>query len=133
MNRRDRIPLPLVKARRLQQLAAGLVLTLISALALFADDWPQWRGPSRNGHAAADAQPISSLPAELNPLWRLSVGGGFSSPVISSNKLIYCDGKGDQEIAHCVDAGSGKEIWHLAYAPIFQDEWGAGPRSTPGR
>jgi outer membrane protein assembly factor BamB len=111
-------------------------ILVISAIVLMAatlrgDDWPQWRGPFRNGHAGADAAAIGKLSNELMPTWRIAIGGGFSSPVISGTKLIYCDGNDGQEIAHCIDAATGKELWKFAYAPIFQDEWGAGPRSTP--
>jgi len=118
-------------AKNLRKTVCLLAPILCCAATLLADDWPQWRGPFRNGHAAPDAPAVSSLPAEVAPVWRTSIGGGFSSPVVLSNRLVYLDGKGAQEIAHCVDATSGKELWQLAYAPIFQDEWGAGPRSTP--
>ena len=96
-----------------------------------AGDWPQWRGPARTGHAPADAPEISSLPKELKALWKLSIGGGFSSPVIAGGKLGYLDEKDGQEVAHLLDAATGKEIWSAPYAEAFRDEWGAGPRSTP--
>jgi outer membrane protein assembly factor BamB len=115
----------------LTPLSAACAAVLLTASALTADDWPQWRGPSRNGHAADDAPAIGSLSAELSPAWRISIGTGFSSPVVSGTKLIYCDGKEGQEFAHCIDASSGKELWAVQYAPAFQDEWGMGPRSTP--
>ena len=110
-----------------------LVVLILAAAALQArgDDWPQWRGPFRTGHAASDAPAITTLPPELHALWKIRVGGGFSSPVISGNKLLYLDEQDGQEHAHLVDASNGKEIWNVAYAPVFQDEWGAGPRSTP--
>lgn len=109
------------------------VVFSLAAVALQAkgDDWPQWRGPFRTGHAASDALPITGLPTELKPLWKIRAGGGFSSPVISGKKLLYLDEQTGQEHAHLVDTSNGKEIWNIAYAPVFQDEWGAGPRSTP--
>src|SRR6266850_2391462 len=96
-----------------------------------ADEWPQWRGPFRTGHAASDALQVTALPTELQPVWRVRVGGGFSSPVVSGNKLVYQDEHDGQEYAHLLDASTGKEVWNIAYATVFQDEWGAGPRSTP--
>jgi len=102
--------------------AAGLTL---------ASDWPQWRGPFRTGYAGPDSPPVNSLAADLQPVWRTPIGGGFSSPVVSQGKLLYLDEHDGQEWAHLLDATSGKEIWKVAYAPVFQDEWGAGPRSTP--
>jgi len=108
--------------------ALSLAATTLQAR---GDDWPQWRGPLRNGHAASDAPAINSLPTELHAVWKIRVGGGFSSPVISANKLLYLDEQNGQEHAHLLDTSTGKEIWNIAYAPVFQDEWGAGPRSTP--
>src|SRR5882672_2460621 len=107
------------------------IFALLTTTAFGASDWPQWRGPYRNGHAPANAPAVNSLPKELKPIWRIKVGGGFSSPVISAGKLVYLDEEGGQEIAHLLEAATGKEIWKISYAPVFQDEWGAGPRSTP--
>src|SRR4051794_14517242 len=118
-------------SRKSKACAVAAFLVLLISQRLLADDWPQWRGPFRTGHAAPDAPAIGALSAELPPVWRIPIGGGFSSPVVLGGKLIYCDGKDGKEIAHCVDARTGKEIWNFTYAPVFQDEWGAGPRSTP--
>jgi outer membrane protein assembly factor BamB len=94
-------------------------------------DWPQWRGPTRDGHAGADTPTVASLAAEPKVTWRLSIGGGFSSPVVASGKLIYLDAENGQEVVHALDAQSGRELWRLAFATMFEDEWGPGPRSTP--
>jgi outer membrane protein assembly factor BamB len=98
---------------------------------LNAADWPQWRGPARNGHAAPGSPAPATLPKELKPAWKINVGGGFSSPVVVGNKLVYLDENGSREIAHCLNTTDGSELWEMDYADRFQDEWGAGPRSTP--
>jgi outer membrane protein assembly factor BamB len=104
---------------------------LMSASISQAGDWPQWRGTERNGHASPDPSAITSLPQNLKPVWRLEIGGGFSSPIVAAGKLAYLDAQDGKEVAHLVDAGTGKEIWHAAYGDIYEDEWGQGPRSTP--
>jgi outer membrane protein assembly factor BamB len=96
-----------------------------------AGDWPQWMGPNRDGHAPADSPAVTRLPADPHPLWQKKVGGGFSSPVVSGGKLVYFDEGGGQEIVHCLDAASGTEIWRAEIGSVYEDEWGAGPRSTP--
>jgi len=96
-----------------------------------AGDWPQWRGPARSGHAATDVAAPTALPKELKPAWKLPVGGGHSSPIVAGKRLVYLDENGSREIAHVVDAATGKELWQVDYADRFQDEWGAGPRATP--
>jgi len=108
----------------------GLLLLIVPGGSR-AGDWPQWRGPERTGHAAIDEHVLASLPKDPRVLWRLNIGGGFSSPVVAGGKLAYLDVQGGQEVAHLLEAQSGKEIWHVAYAEMFEDEWGPGPRSTP--
>lgn len=105
---------------------AGLVAEVASG-----GDWPQWRGPNRDGHAAADAPPVTALATNPRVLWKLAVGGGFASPVIAGGKLVYLDERDQKETAHCLDAATGKEIWSVPFSDSYQDEWGAGPRSTP--
>ncbi len=108
-------------------LAAGLLI----ASACAGGDWPQWRGPNRDGHAAPGEPALSSLPANLAPAWRRAVGGGFASPIVIDGRLIYVDETGGREIAHCLDAANGAELWQVSYADSYRDEWGAGPRCTP--
>jgi len=96
-----------------------------------AGDWPQWRGPERTGHAVGESLGPPSLAKESKTLWRLEIGGGFSSPVVAGGKLVYLDGREGKEVAHLVDAQTGKELWRAAFGDLYEDEWGPGPRSTP--
>lgn len=105
------------------------LLTMVS-LSTHAGDWPQWRGPERDGNSSELAS-LNKLSTDLKPAWRIQVGGGHSGPVAAGNTVIYVDEDGTNEVAHALDAASGKERWKVAYAPRFQDEWGAGPRATP--
>ncbi len=96
-----------------------------------AGDWPQWFGPNRNGHASVDSPAVQRLASEPRALWRKKIGGGFSSPVVAEGKLVYFDENGAEEVAHALDARTGAEIWRAPIDGVYQDEWGAGPRSTP--
>src|SRR5436190_3222819 len=96
-----------------------------------AADWSQWRGPERTGHAATEAVALASLSKDPKAVWRLEIGGGFSSPVVSADKLAYLDAQDGKEVAHLVDAKNGKEIWRVPFSDVYEDEWGPGPRSTP--
>lgn len=96
-----------------------------------AGDWPQWHGPTRDCRVSEAGPVPTALPKELKPVWKLAVGGGHSSPVVTDGKLIFLDEDGREEVAHCVDAGSGRELWRVPFAARNEDEWGAGPRSTP--
>src|SRR5258708_406890 len=86
-------PVGVLKFATMNQVSSRLAVLLLcaSVSSLFAGDWPQWRGPDRSGHAAADAKFPQTLPAEPKSLWRLDIGGGFSSPVVAGGKLAYLD------------------------------------------
>ena len=114
-------------------LATARILLVIASVPLLssADDWPQWRGPKRTGYAAADAAKLEKLPAAPKVVWKVDVGGGFSGPVVSGKRLIYLDENGASEVAHAVEATTGRELWKVEYAAMFRDEWGSGPRATP--
>ncbi len=102
-----------------------------SPAAIAPDGWPQWRGPFRTGHAAPDSPVPPNLVADLKPVWKISIGGGFSGPIVAGGKLAFLDEQDGQETAHLLDAATGRELWRAPYAETFGDEWGAGPRATP--
>ena len=102
----------------------------LMTFALQAADWPQWRGPKRDGYPAGQLT-ITSLPKELKAVWKNAIGPGFSSPIVAGGKLVYLDESDGKEAVHCLAATSGKEIWKTVLADSAGDEWGSGPRSTP--
>ena len=108
-----------------------LVLQAVfGCLSSTASDWPQWRGPNRDGHALEESL-LATLPSELKPIWKRPVGTGFSAPVVAGEVLIYLDEQGGRETAHALAPSTGVELWKVAFADAFSDEWGVGPRSTP--
>ncbi len=115
--------------KRLVLLAAVLLLPL----AADAVDWPQWRGPNRDGTVADPNHSLNALPAEPKVLWKIDVGAGQASPIISGGTVVYLDAQNGQETAHAVDAKSGRLLWTVPIAPTvkFQNNYGDGPRCTP--
>ena len=110
----------------------GITLAaLLVTLPVDAGDWAQWRGPNRDGHAGPGEKLPDKLPADFSPTWKIPSGGGFSSPVVAGDKVVYMGGDGMQEVAHCVDAKTGKELWNQPIADQYVDEWGTGTRATP--
>jgi hypothetical protein len=115
-----------------------VVLAVLTALAAAgaqtSTDWPQWRGPSRDG--AVHAALPSLWPEALKKRWETPIGAGHSSPVVSGNRVVVIARQGDQEIVRALDVATGKEIWRAAYqAPYIVNSaaWahGPGPKSTP--
>jgi outer membrane protein assembly factor BamB len=106
-------------------------LALLTAISIAATDWPQWLGPSRDAHAGAGEKLLEKISPDLTPVFRLPIGTGFSGPVVAGDRLVYVDGVGEEEVAHCVDLKSTKEIWKQPFAKKYTDEWGSGTRATP--
>src|SRR4051794_39449379 len=80
-----------------------------------ADDWPQWRGPNRDG-VWSETDILESFPAEgLKIRWRAPVGFGWSSPVISQGRVFVTDSQltlpHARERLHCFDELTGKPLW----------------------
>jgi outer membrane protein assembly factor BamB len=98
-----------------------------------AQDWPQWRGPGRDGRAAIFAVP-ASWPKELTQSWRVTVGYGDSTPALVAERLYVFSRQGANEVARCLDAATGKELWKDSYAAQAVSGPAAshpGPRSSP--
>ena len=57
-------------------LASTFLLATVTAL---ASDWPQWRGPNRDGKVVDVALP-QTWPKTLKEEWKVTVGIGHSSP-----------------------------------------------------
>jgi outer membrane protein assembly factor BamB len=111
-------------------------LRLILTAALLAShapaaDWPQWRGPNRNGVSAE--QVSAAWPAEgPSVLWRTSIGIGFSSLSISQGRVYTMGNTNNQDTVWCFEARTGKPLWHRSYASLLGPQWyEGGPGSTP--
>ena len=92
-------------------------LTGLITTQLFASDWPQWRGPNRDGKAA-DFKAPASWPTELKQKWRVTVGDGVATPALASGKLYVFTRDGANEIARCLNAADGKELWQDKYEAL---------------
>jgi outer membrane protein assembly factor BamB len=105
---------------------------LLGGIALSAADWPQWRGPRRDG-IAAETGLLKSWPVQGPPLaWRASgAGNGYSSFAVAGGRLYTLGAKGDQEYAIAYDVGTGKSVWEAPIGQRLSQDRGDGPRGTP--
>lgn len=77
-------------------------------------DWPWWRGPLRNGTAAADQTPPLQWSETENVIWKTSVPGrGHSSPTVVGERLFLTTADPEQQIQSvlCYDRASGSLRW----------------------
>ncbi len=110
----------------------ALILSVLFAPALFAADWPQWRGPNRDGHVPDGVPVPTSLPDSPKILWRQKAGFAVASPVVGGGKTVYLDNTADKEVVHAVDAATGAPAWSIELDDVHKDSQTApGPRCTP--
>lgn len=106
-------------------------LLLLSATVAVAADWPQWRGPDRNG-ISLETGIRSKFDNEPKLLWTFDKGGNaYSGPAIVGTTLYSLGTRGGQDIAFAIDTESGTEKWHKDLGPAFKQGYGDGARCTP--
>ncbi|MGH9790249.1 MAG: PQQ-binding-like beta-propeller repeat protein, partial [Candidatus Acidiferrales bacterium] len=90
-----------------------LTLSAVPALAQ-GGDWPEWRGPNRDGVSAEKNLPEKWTLDGENFLWRVPYGGR-SAPVVWGNRVYVQNSSGArenlQERVMCLDANTGKVLW----------------------
>ena len=114
---------------------------LATAAALPAADWPQWRGPNRDGHSPETGL-LKAIPKDGPPLvWTANLGGvGYSSPAVVGDRLFVTAAEdsenGQKEYAICLGAKDAKPLWKVPLPEKnardeYDTGWGSGPRGTP--
>jgi outer membrane protein assembly factor BamB len=112
--------------------AAAFGATLLIAYAQAAD-WPQWRGPNRDGRVTDFAVP-KSWPKEPSKRWSVDVGDGVSTPAVVGDKVYVFSRQGGDEVTRCLNAEDGKQVWedkHPAQQISGPAQSFSGPRSSP--
>lgn len=117
---------------RLPPMRLLLPALLACALPLAASDWPQFRGPGRNGISPEDAW-THAWPAEgPKKLWSARVGTGFASIAVSGGRAYTQGNELDQDSVWCLDATTGATVWRHTFASRLDPKYYAGgPSATP--
>lgn len=113
-----------------------LLLTLKLASSLHAAEWPQWRGPNRDGHAPTARLPEKWPEHAPKPAWKMKIGEGYSGVSIAGGKVFALarDHKKGIERGFCLDLVNGKQLWDVSYEATFKapdPTAGRGPNATP--
>jgi len=111
------------------------IVVAVASQVCFAQDWPQWRGPNRDGVVASFTAP-KVWPDKLKTVWRVQAGIGHSSPVVAGRRVYLHSRQEENEVASCFDLDTGKLIWHDSYPTPYTMNpaamgHGKGPKSTP--
>jgi outer membrane protein assembly factor BamB len=92
-------------------------------------DWPQWRGPDRNGRSTETGL-LKEWPKDGPPLlWRIDgLGKGYSSVSIAGGRIFTMGDRGQGQFVIALDLGTRKELWATRAGNAWRD---GGPRCTP--
>ena len=106
----------------------------LSSTGSLAEDWPQWRGPSRDG-TWQETDIIDKLPeGQLRHVWSTQIGPGYSGPTVAQGRVYVMDRQPkDREATeriHCLDSQSGKSLWTFEYPAEYRISYTAGPRAS---
>ncbi len=110
-----------------------------AAPVLYAVDWPQWLGPTRDGRSP-ETDLLREWPAggpEL--LWEVDhLGKGHASLVIKDGRIftqgqMVADRSFQEHYLLALNASTGEKLWHTGNHKPYRDDYdfGDGPRGTP--
>lgn len=125
----------MILTRHTNLLAAGFLLASLGVQPGFAQDWPQWRGPNRDGVVASFTEP-TSWPESLERQWSIDIGLGYATPILVDDRIYMFSRQGDDEVMTALDAATGNQVWRTGYAAPFSmspaaDRHGDGPKASP--
>lgn len=102
-------------------ITAAAILLAVSTVKSSAEDWPEFRGPSANGHSTAVGLPVN-WSVDQNVVWKRAIDGlAWSSPVVLGDRIYLTTSVADGEElgpdqalrALCLDAESGSVQWDV--------------------
>lgn len=116
----------------MKSLALATILSLLSGLAAAAEDWPQWRGPNRDG-ISLETGLRQSWPDGGPPLiFRADgLGAGYSTVAVADGRIHTQGMHSGREWIITLDAKSGAQLWTTPHADAYRDGRGDGPRGVP--
>ncbi len=96
------------------------LLFILAPSLLFAENWPQWRGPRLDGTSHDSGFPIS---ADGNVTWKAELPGrGHASPIVWKDNIfiVACIAESEERVLLCLDRATGKTIWQstVLKAPV---------------
>jgi len=117
----------------MSRVSAILLCFLIVSAAPRAADWPQWRGPNRDGISSETGLLAAWPPAGPRLVWRATgLGEGYASIAVARGRLYTQGQRGSQQFVMAFDVKTGSKLWETpTSARSFRESRGNGPRGTP--
>jgi outer membrane protein assembly factor BamB len=112
----------------------AVVTVLLVAEPTLAVDWPQWRGPNRDGVWSESGLVEKFAGPQLEIKWRAEIGAGYSGPTVAGGRVYVTDRIARPESIErvlCFDEQTGKPLWKHEYpADYGRIGYPAGPRAS---
>jgi outer membrane protein assembly factor BamB len=118
------------------QMPFACLAGIVALAGLLAANWPQWRGPERDG-VSQETGLLQEWPAEGPRLvWQVTdLGDGFSTPAVAGNRIYLVSNKGlDNEFVQALDTSDGHQLWATTIGKVGEPDQRPsypGARSTP--
>jgi outer membrane protein assembly factor BamB len=122
-----------MRTRSVPIAVAGLILSVIALNAQApSGDWPQWRGPERNG-ISRETGLLSQWPRSGPPVvWSAAMlGAGYGSIAVQGERVYVQGMRNRQSVVSALNRADGKLLWVRNIGAAREDGRGSGPRSTP--
>ena len=121
-----------ISNKTLVGMAFIILCSSIDIAAQAEGNWPQWRGPNRDG-ISKETGLLKQWPENGPPLvWKAKgAGAGYSSFAITNGRLFTMGLRGNRESVIAFDVATGKEVWATPHGTSFRNDRGDGPRGTP--
>jgi outer membrane protein assembly factor BamB len=125
----------ITSGRLIIQGGAAVLAVFAVVTAAIASDWPQFRGPDRDG-LSKETGLLKSWPAGGPKLaWKASnLGEGHAAPSVANGRVYGMGRRGNDEVVWALDEKKGTELWCVKIADgisLQGGQGGYGPRSTP--
>jgi len=99
-----------------------------------ADEWPQWRGPGRDGQWNETGLIDKFDSPHIKLKWRTPISSGYSGPTVADGRVYVTDRVVEPkqiERVHCFDWETGESIWSHSYDCRYKNiGYEAGPRAS---
>jgi outer membrane protein assembly factor BamB len=121
-------------SKLLQRVAVTIALLIATSLdsTAIGEDWPQWRGPNRDGVWQVEGL-MQELPEGQLPIaWSQEIGTGYSGPTVAKGLVYVMDRqkeKGTERVL-CFNSNSGEPVWKHEYECRYKISYEAGPRAS---
>ena len=119
--------------RTVPLVAAAFIVSVIALNAQSSSvDWPQWRGPDRNG-ISKETGLLSQWPRSGPPVaWSAAMlGAGYGSISVQGDRVYVQGMRNRQSVVSTLNRADGKQVWVRILGPAGDNDRGPGPRSTP--